>query len=103
MSRPVFAIRSILDIGLTARNRTIYASATVAREIGIGLLGVGWMGDVHSTSYRRVPVHFPECEGTARLVVASDVVEDRARRAVETLGYEEWTADWRRVIEHPDV
>src|SRR5918999_2117433 len=26
------------------------------------------MGEVHSTSYRRVPIHFPECEGRARLV-----------------------------------
>jgi predicted dehydrogenase len=75
----------------------------VGREIGIGLLGVGWMGDVHSTSYRRVPVHFPECEGIARLVIAADASEERARRAVDVLGYEEWTTDWRRVLDHPDV
>ena len=49
------------------------------REIGVGLLGVGWMGEVHSTSYARVPVHFPECDGRARLVVAADEVEERAR------------------------
>jgi predicted dehydrogenase len=73
------------------------------RTIGIGLLGVGWMGEVHSTSYRRVPVHFPECEGVARLVIASDRSEERAQRAVGVLGYEEWTTDWRRVLEHPDV
>ena len=47
----------------------------MAREIGIGLLGVGWMGEVHSTSYRRVPVHYPECDGRARLVVAADEVD----------------------------
>jgi len=75
----------------------------VTREIGVGLLGVGWMGDVHSTSYRRVPVHFPECEGVARLVIAADQSEARARRAVDVLGYEEWTTDWRLVLDHPDV
>jgi predicted dehydrogenase len=73
------------------------------REIGIGLLGVGWMGEVHSTSYRRVPIHYPECEGRARLVIAADEVEDRARSAAERLGYEERTTDWRAVIAHPDV
>ena len=71
--------------------------------MGIGLLGVGWMGEVHSTSYRRVPIHFPECEGAARLVIAADDVEERARGAAERLGYREWTTDWREVLAHPEV
>jgi predicted dehydrogenase len=75
----------------------------VTREIGIGLLGVGWMGEVHSTSYRRVPVHFPECEGRARLVVAADEVAERAQAAAERLGYERSTTDWREVIADPEV
>jgi predicted dehydrogenase len=73
------------------------------REIGVGLLGVGWMGEVHSTSYRRVPVHFPECAGRARLVIAADEVEKRARAAAEKLGYERWTTDWREVIADAEV
>jgi predicted dehydrogenase len=75
----------------------------VPREVGIGLLGVGWMGEVHSTSYRRVPIHFPECEARARLVVAADPVEERARGAAEKLGYERWTSDWRSVVADPEV
>jgi predicted dehydrogenase len=61
------------------------------------------MGEVHSTSYRRVQVHFPECEGRARLVVAADEVPERARAAAEKLGYERWTTDWREVIADPEV
>lgn len=75
----------------------------MAREIGIGLLGVGWMGEVHSTSYRRVPIHFPECDGRARLVVAADEVESRATASAERLGYERSTTDWREVIADPEV
>jgi predicted dehydrogenase len=75
----------------------------VTREIGIGLLGVGWMGEVHSTSYRRVAIHFPECEGRARLVVAADEADERARAAAERLGYERSTTDWREVIDDPEV
>jgi predicted dehydrogenase len=75
----------------------------MAREIGIGLLGVGWMGEVHSTSYRRVPIHFPECEGRARLVVAADEVDERARAAAERLGYARSTTDWREVIADSEV
>jgi predicted dehydrogenase len=73
------------------------------KEIGIGLLGVGWMGEVHSTSYARVPIHFPDAEGRARLVIAADEVEERAQAAAEKLGYESSTTDWREVIAHPNV
>ena len=76
--------------------------AATARTIGIGLLGVGWMGEVHSRSYARVPLHFPECEGRARLLVAADTVPGRVERA-RLLGYERWTTDWHEVLEDPEV
>jgi predicted dehydrogenase len=74
-----------------------------ATTIGIGLIGVGWMGEVHSRAYGRVPAHFPECAGAARLVVAADESEERARHAVDAFGYEEATTDWRAVLAHPSV
>ena len=77
--------------------------ASVSRDIGIGLLGVGWMGELHTASYRRVRDHFPDCAGRPKLVIAADEVESRARGAVERLGYGEWTTDWREVIAHPEV
>jgi predicted dehydrogenase len=72
-------------------------------EIGIGLLGVGWMGQLHSASYRRVCDHYPECNGSPRLVIAADGVTDRARKATDELGYQAWTTDWHEVIAHPEV
>jgi predicted dehydrogenase len=75
----------------------------VGRVVGIGLVGVGWMGRVHGASYRRVPDHYPECAGVARLVAAADENEERARQATEQLGFEESCADWRDVVAHPDV
>ena len=52
-------------------------------EIGIGLLGVGWMGQLHSASYRRVRDHYPACQANPRLVIAADASEDRARAATD--------------------
>ena len=75
----------------------------MSRPVGIALLGAGWMGDAHSSSYRRVPFHYPDCDGQARLVVVADEVADRARRAAEVFGYERWTTDWREALAHPDV
>ena len=75
----------------------------MARHVGIGLVGVGWMGSVHATSYVRARHHYPDCGGVARLVIAADESEQRAREAADQLGFAEWTTDWRRVIEHPEV
>ena len=55
--------------------------AATTRMIGIGLLGMGWMGEVHSTAYARIPVHYPDYAGRARLVVAADPVPERAAKA----------------------
>ncbi len=30
------------------------------RQIGVGVIGLGWMGRVHTSAYRRVLEHFPD-------------------------------------------
>ena len=68
--------------------------------IGIGLIGLGWMGKLHARAYCRVPQHFRG--PTPRLIIAADD-DERARREGSTYGFAELTADWRAVVEHPDV
>ena len=75
----------------------------MGRSVGIGLVGVGWMGRVHSAAYRRVRDHFPDHAGVARLVIAADESAERARQAHEELGYDAVTGDWRDVLAHPEV
>ncbi len=60
----------------------------MSRIVGIGVVGVGWMGRLHTVAYRRCRDHFPDCAGIARLVVAADEDGERARGAVDLLGYE---------------
>ena len=72
------------------------------RQIGIGVIGMGWMGRVHSAAYRRVLEHFPDLGVRPRLVVAADVSEHRRRHA-ERVGFETTTGDWREVIDDPEV
>lgn len=72
------------------------------RQIGIGVVGLGWMGRVHTTSYRRVLEHFPDLGVRPRLVLASDLSPDRRAHA-ERLGFEATSADWRAVVQHPEV
>jgi predicted dehydrogenase len=72
------------------------------RQLGIGVIGLGWMGRVHTSAYRRVIEHFPDLGVRPRLVIAADVSEERRRHA-EHIGYESTTGDWRAVLAHPDV
>jgi predicted dehydrogenase len=73
------------------------------RRIGIGLVGLGWMGQAHSRSYRRIPMLFPDPAADAELVICSDTVPERRQEAVSSFGYREATDDWRVVCAHPDV
>jgi predicted dehydrogenase len=76
---------------------------SMKEEISVAVIGLGWMGQVHSRGYRRLFDHYPDCPLRPRLVVAADAVEDRARETAELLGFEGWTTDWREAVEHPEV
>ena len=72
------------------------------RRIGVGVIGLGWMGRVHTSAYRRVLEHFPDLGATPRLVVAADVSPQRRAHA-ERVGFERTTEDWRAVLDDPAV
>ncbi len=75
----------------------------MTKSIGVGVIGMGWMGLVHGRSYRMVADRFHDRGLAARLVICADDVEARAKQAQARLGFEEVTTDWRHVIRHPDV
>ena len=72
------------------------------RQIGIGVIGMGWMGRVHSAAYRRLPEHFPDLGVRPRLLMAADVSPERRAHA-ERVGFERTTEDWRAVIADPEI
>lgn len=71
--------------------------------LGIGVIGMGWMGTVHSRSYRMANDRYHDAGVRARLVICADDVAHRATEAQAQLGFAESTTDWRRVIDHPEV
>ena len=72
-------------------------------RLGIGVVGFGWMGQAHSRSAARISSLFPERTFDTELVVCGDNVAERQHQAVDGFGFREATADWRKVVEHPDV
>lgn len=72
-------------------------------SIGIGVIGMGWMGEVHARSYRQVPDRFPTSGLHPRLVVCADDVAARAEAGCARMGFERCTTDWREVLADPYV
>ena len=73
------------------------------REIGVGVIGLGWMGRLHARSYRAVPERWPELGVAPRLVLAADPVSENREAAVDHLGFAAATENWRAVVADPRV
>ena len=73
------------------------------KTIGIGIIGMGWMGQVHARSYGLARQRFPDSGVAARLAVCADNVAQRAESARDLLGFERATSNWRAVIDDPAV
>jgi predicted dehydrogenase len=72
------------------------------RVLGVGVVGFGWMGRVHTRAYARVPHHYPEAL-PVRLVSVADDVPGRAEAAAAQFGFSAHTADWRALLTDPAV
>lgn len=74
-----------------------------AREIGVGVIGFGWMGRVHAQAYARLRHHFPDLGLVPRLVAVADEVPGRADQAAAQFGFDTATQDWRAPLADPRV
>lgn len=75
----------------------------MTQSIGIGVIGMGWMGEVHSRSYRQILDRFYDKGIQPRLIICSDSIEHRAREAKERFGFETFSINWHEVVENPNV
>ena len=72
-------------------------------DIGIGVIGFGWMGQAHSRAYRDIPVYYPESGIRPRLVAVADNVPARVELAKSNFGFESGTADYRELMARDDI
>ena len=75
----------------------------MTQTIGIGVIGMGWMGQVHARAYRQVPDRFPKSGLEPRLVVCADDIPARAEDSRSRMRFDRCTTDWREVLCDPDV
>src|ERR1700733_9754389 len=72
------------------------------REIGIGLIGTGFMGRTHAIAYRTVPAIFPECSRPI-LQMVSDIDAPAAQTMAAQFGFRRWSTDWRDLLDEPSI
>lgn len=72
-------------------------------EIGVGVIGMGWMGHVHTRAYVRVAHHVPDLPLRPVLVAAADPEPGRAAAAAGQYGFEKSTVDWQEILRDPRV
>ena len=79
------------------------APAAAKKTIGIGIIGMGWMGDAHARAWQAAPKRFPDLGAETRLVICADEFAPRAEAAKTMHGFEQATEDWQAVIANPQV
>ena len=72
------------------------------REIGIGLIGTGFMGKAHAFAYRAALSAFPDIP-VPNLVCIADVSAESATTAARQYGFSSSTGDWKQLIANPAV
>jgi predicted dehydrogenase len=72
------------------------------KQIGIGLIGTGFMGKAHAIAYRTALSAFPDVP-SPRLVCVADVDAAGAAKAAHQYGFESSTTDWKALINNPAV
>jgi predicted dehydrogenase len=71
-------------------------------KIRIGMIGYGGMGKAHSYAYRAVN-SLRKLPVEPHLQIISGRSPGAIEKAAEAFGFEEWTTDWRRIVERSDI
>jgi predicted dehydrogenase len=73
-------------------------------ELRVGVIGFGWMGQVHARSWMRLAAHYPEADVQPRLVAVADSSgSEHLARSVRAHGVDALYADWRELLTRDDL
>jgi len=72
-------------------------------EVGVAVVGFGWMGQVHARAHARLLQHYPDAPLRPRLVAVADPEPTRRDLAVGAYGFVAAYADWAELLARDDV
>jgi len=73
------------------------------RRLGVGMIGYGFMGKVHTYAYKNLAFYYDPPPVKPRLVAVCTTRPETAERAAAHGGYEKAHTDFRTVAEDPEV
>ena len=93
-------LKNIYSINKLSYNNN--STGAVMRELGIGLIGTGFMGRAHALAFRNVSAVF-ELPVRLHLAALADADGQRARHCASAWGFERAHSDWQQLIDDPKV
>ncbi|MDO5083583.1 MAG: Gfo/Idh/MocA family oxidoreductase [Arachnia propionica] len=73
------------------------------QELNVGLIGGGFMGKAHSLAYAAMPMFFWPAPAIPVRRIVAEADAELAATAARRFGFERSTADWREIVEDPDI
>ncbi len=73
------------------------------RSLGVGMIGYGFMGKMHTYSYQSLPMIYDPAPAKIRLVGVATATEESGRKAIDQAGYEFATRDYRDLLARDDI
>lgn len=78
-------------------------TAVNTRELGVGMVGYGFIGKIHSFAHRSLPLFYDPMPARTRLVGVCTVTEASGQKAVDQAGYTFATTDHRDLLARDDI
>ena len=72
-------------------------------KLRIGLIGYGGIGRVHAAAYRAIPFHYGLAADSISIAGVATTREETARRAVDEIGCDFHSADYRELLARDDI
>jgi predicted dehydrogenase len=72
-------------------------------ELGIGMVGYGFMGKVHTHAYLNLPLFYDPVPARIKLVGVCTSRRETGRKAIGQAGYEFATTDYRELLKREDI
>ena len=72
-------------------------------DLGIGIIGFGFIGRVHALGYQSVPLYYSPAPCRPKLIGVCTSRDETAQKAVDEIGFQIGTTDWQELIARDDI
>ncbi len=75
----------------------------MTKELGIGMVGYGFIGKVHTYAYLNLPLFYDPAPARIKLVGVCTSHKETGKKAIEQVGYEFATTDYTELLNREDI